>query len=515
MPPHPLHDVVLPEPPPITPLLYPGGLPLPACTPDEWAITSVEGDDIVDLPGQWFGAAECGQRLAVWPNKLAEWPRYTDTGDNGGGLDNHFQGIQRLRAPGYAVMSGGDPHQPRSHLFVIRMGSRGAAAMWGSNLLQSSLPPVDDVFVARVDLDATLWHAGGMALLGDVLAVPIESSDRGGSRIEFLSFRDPVRPTDLGSGIPRRGPKAGAVALTRMDDGRFLAAVWSDSELTAPGRHLDFYLSTGPTLLRTGWFGPVCFTTEVAAIPKYQTIALLWNVDEAGRRTDLFLLGFENGARQSPDPRGPNYGNIYHVTLPAELGGPGATLELAPLGDRKIFRCAERFADMDAATGAYRSPTGTFGVYCAYHHIARGDRNKFVARFQEHMSSGPAIGHFPPASLGDSRIELFDLPGLEGEPLLLLSGQARIDDLGTVLVQGTPFANRISSLLCIIPEGFAFVLYRDFDQAGERPLVVVGGAPAVVVRDLAAVGFDDAARSCALVALSAARQLENPIWLEP
>jgi hypothetical protein len=283
-------------------------------------MTSVAGDEVVDLPGQFFGAAEIGERLAVWPNRLANWPRYTDTGDNGGGLDNHFQGFQRLGVPGYAVLSGGDPHAPRSHLFVMRMASRGSAAMWGSNLLESSLPPANDVFVSRLDLNATLWHAGGMALLGDVLAIPIENSDAGGSRVEFLDLRDPTRPTDLGSGISRRGAKAGAVALTRMEDGRFLAAVWSDSEKVAPEKHLDLYLSADASLLRTTWSTPFCFTTEVAAIPKYQTVSLLWNLDERGDRTDLYLLGFENRADKAPDPRGPNYGDIYHVTLPRELG---------------------------------------------------------------------------------------------------------------------------------------------------------------------------------------------------
>lgn len=474
---------------------------------------SVIGDDVVDLPGQFFGAAEIGERLAVWPKGLAQWPRYTDTADNQGGVDNHFQGFQRLGTPGYAVISGGDPHAPRSHLFVMRLASRGAAAMWGSNLLLGSLPPAEDGFVARIDLNPTLWHAGGMALLGDVLAVPIENSDAGGSRVEFFGFRDPTRPTDLACGIARPGVKAGAVALTRMEDGRFLVGVWSDSELRPPQQHLDFYMSTSTSLLGTGWNGPFCFTIEVARLPKYQTIALLWNLDELGERTDLHLLGFENGAKFPPDPAGPNYGHIYHVSLPRELGGFSDTLELEGLDPPKLFHCVDGFSDMDAATGVYRSPTGILGVYCAHHHVRRGERNKFLARFQEYMSTGPSIGTFPPASLGESRIELYDLTGFRGEPLLLLSGQARIDDLDTVQVHGQPFARRISSLRCVIPPGFAFVLYRDFDQKGVNPLVIEGGSPIVEVPDLAAHGFSNAALSCALVALRAARQLVDATWI--
>jgi hypothetical protein len=512
MPDHPLHTVPRPQPVASRPVLHPGGRPLPVCTPAEWSLISLDGDDVVDLPGQFFGAAELGERLAVWPNGLTDWPRYTDTADNRGGTDNHFQGFQRLRIPGYAVISGGDPHKPKSHLFVMHLASRGAAPMWGSNLLLSSLPPAEDLFVSRIDLHATLWHAGGMALLGDVLAIPIENSDAGGSRVEFLDLRDPARPTDLACGIARPAVKAGAVALTRMDDDRFLVAVWSDSELEGPDRHLDFYLSTGTSLLGTGWEGPFCVTDEVKALPKYQTIALLWNLDELGERTDLYLLGLENGAKTAPDPAGPNYGHLYHVLLPRELGGFKKKLELLSIEPPKLFQCAASFADMDAASGVYRSPTGVLGIYCAHHHVRRGDGNKFLARFQEYMSTGPSIGVFPPSSLGDSRIELYDLPDFAGDPLLLLSGQARIDDLDTVQVHGQPFARRISSVRCILPAGFAFVLYREFDQKGPNPLVIAGGSAVVEIPDLGAHQFSDAALSCAVVALRAARQLEDATW---
>jgi hypothetical protein len=94
-----------------------------------------------------------------------------------------------------------------------------------------------------------------------------------------------------------------------------------------------------------------------------------------------------------------------------------------------------------------------------------------------------------------------------------LSGQARIDDLDTVQVRGQPFARRISSIRCVIPAGFAFVLYREFDQKGSNPLVIEGGSATVEIPDLAAHDFSDAARSCALVALRAARQLEDATWI--
>jgi hypothetical protein len=65
---------------------------------------------------------------------------------------------------------------------------------------------------------------------------------------------------------------------------------------------------------------------------------------------------------------------------------------------------------------------------------------------------------------------------------------------------------------CFLPAGFAFVLYREYDQKGPHPLVIEGGSAVVEIPDLGAHQFSDAALSCAVVALRAARQLEDATW---
>src|SRR5262249_61263915 len=97
--------------------------------------------------------------------------------------------------------------------------------------------------------------------------------------------------------------------------------------------------------------------------------------------------------------------------------------------------------------------------------------------------------------------------------VVLVQGQTRIDDLGVVLVHGQPFANRVSSLRCRIPAGFAFVLYREPGQTGDSPLAIEGGGTAVTVNDLGDHGFGDTARSCAVVALRVAKKLQGVQWV--
>lgn len=489
-------------------MLHPGGVPIVRCTSSEWDLTSTAGDRIANLPAQFGNLSADGERLALWPTKLIPSPRYTSTPANALGRDNHFQGIQRLRLPGVAVISGGDPHTPMAHLFVVALPSRGAAAEWGSNLAEQTLPPLDDKVVLRLDLNATLWHAGGMALLGDVLAIPVENSDGGGSRIEFLNLRDPRRPTDLGSGISRPGAKAGAVALTRLPDGRYLAAVWSDSESAAPSKHLDFYRSNLPTLLAATWSGPNCVTDPVQGLPSFQTIALLWDTAANGSERRLYLAGFENAKDIAPDPEGPNRGELHEVTLPDDQDDNGSGFGLREEAV-KIFTCLPNFADMDAGTGIFRSEAGVLAVYCVYHHIMRGPKNQMLARFQEYFSRPENGEDTPVTSLAHSRVELFDQAGLGGAPLLLTGGALEIPDLDAANIRGAPIPRRASSLRVRLPDGFALVLYRETRKKGKRPLGVRGTGATVEVPRLADHDFENLARSCSVVARRVAEELEG------
>jgi hypothetical protein len=509
---HPGHATSLPVPPAQAPLLHPGGVPIVGCTDAEYAASSTSGDRYIDLIGQFKRLAPVGEPLALRLGPVNPSPRYTATSSNASGRDNHFQGIQRLPHPGLVVVCGGDPHTPMAHLFLGALPSRGAADLWGSNLLPDKLPPDGDTLVRRIDLNATLWHPGGMAILGDILALALENSDAGGSRIELLNWRDPTRPSTLDSPIVRPGVKAGAVGLTRLADGHFLAAVWSDSEKTAPNKHLDLYRSNDPTLLHTTWTLTGCTTTEVSAISKFQTIALLRDTAADGTDRDLYLLGFANHAKLTPNPDGPNLAELFRVEL--EVAGTTGGVRLTPV-HQKLFSCREKFSDMAGATGVHRTPGGALVVYCGHHFIMRAAKRQMLMRFEEYRPGFATLDDSTVTSIPESSVELFDAPGLAGPPLLLSAGLLEVPDLDQAMVGVETGAHRPSSLRVRLPLGFALVLYRGKKLGGNKPLGIRGTGATVEIDDLAVHGFDNLARSCSVVALGVAEKTSGLVWVNP
>ncbi len=155
----------------------------------------------------------------------------------------HFQGIQRLhgKARGqYFVVSGGlkfgTPH--RSQLIVYQMGSQSPTGPWalpsyGHNY---KTPHKKDRTVKVVNIDDRLWHAGGIQVLDFIVGIPIWG-DRGDSEIRFYDLRNPRNPQPLSNmTIKRKHTKANAIALTKLQNGYFMAMVYDD-------KTLDFYRS--------------------------------------------------------------------------------------------------------------------------------------------------------------------------------------------------------------------------------------------------------------------------------
>lgn len=351
------------------PKAYP---PSPAL-PDSDGAVELLPQEAEDLERQFELLPETGDHLACWPNDQVRWPRYVRTGDNAGGADNHFQGAQRLRDGPHFVVSGSDPAEPMSHLFVVRMASRASTSRWGTNL-NGKAPPAEDCIARTVGLDGRLWHAGGMAVLGDVLAVPVESSKLKCSEIRFLDVRHPESPAALsGWTIDRPEAKAGAVAVTRLPDGRMLVAAWSTSEPSPRDtKHLDCYVSTDADPLQPRFALRERLVAEVAHLPDFQTVCFVWHVppDRASAGRQLYLIGFENTGAANPDFPGANRALLYRVELSSLLGGPAnRAATTLPVVDEEVFRCRERFCNMDAGTGVFIGADGKLTVYSTFHFL--------------------------------------------------------------------------------------------------------------------------------------------------
>ncbi len=271
------------------------------------------------------------------------------------GLRNHFQGIQRLPQPGYLAISGANRHA--SDLFIVRLEkddpeSRGC----------------DGEVVARIEVDDVLRHAGGLSMLGSILAVPVHGGSPLGAKVAFFDLAEPESPRRLSVEIARAGRKATATAVTRLHNGHYLVAVLSAYDRLP--RRLDFYLSRS-TVLDEG-FHPEPVTWRVSGVEArpgqdrtfshFQSINFIQQAD--GR---LYLVGFHNSFAPQTILPGRDYADLYEVAFPKatrEDGDPVLEMPTVTKVANRMFRCTEGFCSFGAAAGLFIDPTmKTMSVY--------------------------------------------------------------------------------------------------------------------------------------------------------
>lgn len=369
--------------------------------------------------------------LAATDNGKVPLPRYTNLPSNAyGGIfggQNHFQGLVRYKQ--YAIVSGGDPHMgdPKSkssRLFFIHMGTRNAQGPWATtrgNLVdrtihgkkRKNVPPAQDGVYESMQLSRDLWHAGGMQVMGDYLAVPIEKSgEPGTSEIVIVDLSNPRAPTKFNSGI-RRARKAGAVAMTKLKNGHILLGVWADSDKDM-AQNLDFYYSRS-TNIRDGFEAePVRWDAknvkaskknkQKPTFNKFQTINFIPQCD--GK---LYLMGMHNTAPggASPVVPGKDYADLYQVFFPTneelEKLGVAKTLKSNPVGVRylkqpqyrrmptitkvanKHMTCKDGHCNFGAGGAPYVTNNGRLLIYGVSHwRVANtGSLDEQTIKFQE------------------------------------------------------------------------------------------------------------------------------------
>jgi hypothetical protein len=172
-------------------------------------------------------------------------------------------------------------------------------------------------------LSPPLRHAGGIQLLGDVLAVGVEDNQqKTRSEVQFWNVGEPGKPSLLRHLTIRRqgAPKeqtAGAVGLVaRAADHLLVVANWDS-------RALDFYVSNGKPLADTACRFNLALSWQDRLADKsgwkpdglfgaYQAINLL--SDSQGR---LFLIGFQTKAA------GADIADLFSVEM-ADMSAPAA-----------------------------------------------------------------------------------------------------------------------------------------------------------------------------------------------
>ncbi|MFQ5799548.1 MAG: hypothetical protein ACE5H0_12770 [Bacteroidota bacterium] len=334
-----------------------------------------------------------GERLAFWSGDVDDqsgpipWPRYTNTASNSLGFNNHFQGVQRLRNSSYLAVTGSDVHSGVAHLFLVHLASRSAIGRWGSNLVFATHPknpsetveqPIPgDMVVTRVDLDTVLWHAGGLSTLGHLLAIPIDHGDDR-SKVVFYDASDPTNLNRLQPTIERAASRAAAVAVTRLPDGRYLAAVRSSTEY-------DFYVSRSDDFLDGFDSDSFVRWDRGGVLPELRATSNLQNINFLNQCDgSLFMIGFRHTSPAAPTLPGQNVAYLFKVVFPD--GDYSQVPDIEQVG-RKVMSCSDSQCNFDAAAGAFITDDAELLVYGAahYRHPLLDDVNPqpTVVRFKE------------------------------------------------------------------------------------------------------------------------------------
>lgn len=442
-----------------------------------------QNDFVRDIREAFDGLRVRGDFITVWDGGAIPVPRYTGENYGQGRAVIHFQGVQRLRTGQHLLVSGGDKLQPTSHVFVLHLGSAVAAAAGagplGSNVLWSRDPDRLDVLAQIIGIEEDRWHAGGIGLLGDILAVPLEgigTLDGAGqqipSKVVFFHLADPMEPRRFPFEIPRARANAGAVTLTKLPNDHFLCAVWQDGVDKDDTGWLDFYLSTAPGDF--GPFGPACATWKYPSrqpgerkTPKYQSIGFVQELPVAGVTGEwLYLIATTNTEPLAPSIPGHDVADLFAVQLPRELlqepmtsAGPFPAPKLAWLARRR-FEGADEHCNFAAAAGTYVDPNGILCLYGGFHWRISG-----TIRLTEFRSEEPAL-----AGPSHEWIDLFEDAGFLGRRLSILgTGTTAIPNYDKVLAQGKGFGDRTSSLRYQLPVGMTYRLYPDKDFSPSDP----------------------------------------------
>jgi len=328
----------------------------------------------------------------------------------------HYQGIARAHDPGtpyFFVTRSGihtascslDNDYP-ANLLIVQMASRNTSGeRLRSNRLQrntetdDSAPPPGDTTVAFVSFDGTggwpnYGHAGGVQLVGDILAVPLESPYAGGpsSQILFIDVSNPLVPVPTSFVVPVSGIQgvddisAGVVAVTPRPSGHYLMLVTGGDNSV-----VHVYESNGTNLAATdltwtlldiwteaddeddlggGHNWPTNPSPQVPVDFPHQALNF---VREGGPDGQLYLLGSRNKGGGSGGPTlDEDKIDLYRV----EWEGNDfklrwvTTKEITAKGTSSTFHDANEpddVANLAAAGGFYVSPTGELIFYATEH----------------------------------------------------------------------------------------------------------------------------------------------------
>ena len=358
------------------------------------AAVSTEQPLVPDVSEAFARISESGHPLGAWGGDLMPYPFYSLNADHDFG-DNHFQGVQRLRAGPYLVVSGSnighggdlgrlgfpvpsgwdDLPASQGDLIVLQLGEQRTRGPLGTNIDASGRPVVSAKVVARITIQlplesgTVLWHPGGLSTCGDVLVVPVENySAKHGeicSQILFFDFSEPLHPRRLSVMIDRtREPtkdKAGGAAMVALPNGHLLVA----SRTTTM---VSFYLSRTSRL--DDGFEPVPTVVDekkVGTAPGLSFAKFGGSSINFVRQTDgsLFLIGYSRvNAQPEKNEKEKQVASLWRVRFPGD--DYHAPPDLTRVADRSFsdhLLGENGWGIFGAAAGIFVTDDGALAIY--------------------------------------------------------------------------------------------------------------------------------------------------------
>lgn len=375
-----------------------------------WKAFSIAGSVIAAM-----AHPAAAQEIRFVPDVVTQFNALTDRADAMGfelfGPDpsqcRHMQGVVRVDAPDgtpYLLVSrsGKDTGvfclpgsgSERANVYVVRMGSRDKnGERLRSNRLRPGMettdtpPETDDRVVKTLLFDGTTeWphyeHPGGMQLVGNVLALALESGKSGqpSTKIQFIDVTNPEEPGMLSSFNPPLD-QAGVVGLTPCGLGREGVPCETGHYLMlisgGDNDDLRFYESTGTDLKDPNLHWKPLYDWHKDELiggewpPKHQTLHLLREGKLDGR---LFLAG-ARAVDTVEGLFGRDYIDLY------EVGFEGEKVTLTHRSTRHMIShptgegnyivddvlYGGRLASFAAASGFHVTPTGELIFYATEH----------------------------------------------------------------------------------------------------------------------------------------------------
>lgn len=320
------------------------------------------GSCLKDVEGSFNRIGENVTPLSVWTHDFISSNMYMQKLSNKIGLNTHFQGLVRIPGSSKFVMSGGDFYSRTGNLFVIDFASQEGKELLEKNFSDDDTKTAseEDKFIQNVIAGSkNSWHVGGLGIMENILAVPVENALAGSSVVDFYDLSNPENPVKLDISIIRPGFKTGSVIIFRNSENKIIVGANSDQL-----KLMEFFQSK-TTNIQDGFEEK---TRAVEMQANGQGSVVLNQCD--GKK---FLIDFNNTSPVAPIIWGKDYVRLYsfnETTFRIELIG------------KRTFK-TKRFCNFKASGTATITESGKLAIYGShFYRHGKGKRVK-LCQFSE------------------------------------------------------------------------------------------------------------------------------------